>query len=64
MPRRTWRETRPAVAFAADAARQAGARGEIPAVAEFARSRRTIRFVHECKRLHAQLTATEPTAGV
>ncbi|AQZ69513.1 secreted protein [[Actinomadura] parvosata subsp. kistnae] len=52
------------VAFAADVARWAGARGEIPVVAEFARSRRTIRFVHECKRLHAQLTATEPTAVV
>ncbi|NJP96942.1 hypothetical protein HCN51_47250 [Nonomuraea sp. FMUSA5-5] len=51
------------VAFAADVARWAGARGEIPVVAEFARSRRTIRFVHECERLHAQLTATEPTAG-
>ncbi|GAA3415782.1 hypothetical protein [Streptosporangium vulgare] len=44
------------VAFAADVARWTGARGEIPVVAEFARSRRTIRFVHECKRLHAQLT--------
>ncbi|WP_440104506.1 hypothetical protein [Streptosporangium sp. H16] len=46
------------VAFAADVARWTGARGEIPVVAEFARSRRTIRFVHECRRLHAQLTAT------
>ncbi len=44
------------VAFAADVARWTGARGEIPIVAEFAESRRTIRFVHECKRLHAQLT--------
>ncbi|MEU7858195.1 DUF6493 family protein [Nonomuraea sp. NPDC049141] len=44
------------VAFAADVARWTGARGEIPIVGEFARSRRTIRFVHECKRLHAQLT--------
>ncbi|MEV4380672.1 hypothetical protein [Streptosporangium sp. NPDC049644] len=44
------------VAFAADVARWTGARGEIPVVGEFARSRRTIRFVHECKRLHAQLT--------
>ncbi|MFF0312885.1 DUF6493 family protein [Streptosporangium sp. NPDC004379] len=44
------------VAFAADVARWTGARGEIPVVAEFARSRRTIRFVHECRRLHAQLT--------
>lgn len=44
------------VAFAAEVARCTGARGEIPVVAEFARSRRTIRFVHECKRLHAQLT--------
>ncbi|MEV0232135.1 hypothetical protein [Nonomuraea sp. NPDC050786] len=44
------------VALAADVARWTGARGEIPVVAEFARSRRTIRFVHECKRLHAQLT--------
>ncbi|MFI6506952.1 hypothetical protein ACIBCT_05045 [Streptosporangium sp. NPDC050855] len=44
------------VAFAADVARWTGARGDIPVVAEFARSRRTIRFVHECRRLHAQLT--------
>ncbi|MFI7706089.1 DUF6493 family protein [Nonomuraea sp. NPDC049480] len=44
------------VAFAADVARWTGARGEIPVIGEFARSRRTIRFVHECKRLHAQLT--------
>ncbi|GAA0823093.1 hypothetical protein ACFQVD_34215 [Streptosporangium amethystogenes subsp. fukuiense] len=44
------------VAFAADVARWTGARGEIPVVGEFARSRRTIRFVHECRRLHAQLT--------
>ena len=44
------------VAFAADVARWTGAREEIPIVAEFARSRRTTRFVHECKRLHAQLT--------
>ncbi|WP_066370718.1 hypothetical protein [Herbidospora mongoliensis] len=44
------------VAFAADVARWTGASGEIPIVAEFARSRRTIRFVHECKRLHTQLT--------
>ncbi|MGV9598629.1 DUF7824 domain-containing protein [Streptosporangium sandarakinum] len=44
------------VAFAADVARWTGARGEIPVVAEFARSRRKSRFVHECGRLHAQLT--------
>nr|WP_062332792.1 hypothetical protein [Herbidospora sakaeratensis] len=44
------------VAFAADVARRAGARGEIPVVAENARSPRTLRFVHECRRLHAQLT--------
>ncbi|WP_329091365.1 hypothetical protein [Streptosporangium sp. NBC_01469] len=44
------------VAFAADVARWTGARGEIPVVAEFARGRRTTRFVHECGRLHAQLT--------
>ncbi|MET7336301.1 DUF6493 family protein [Nonomuraea sp. NPDC005650] len=44
------------VAFAADVARWTGARGEIPVVGEFAQSRRTIRLVHECKRLHAQLT--------
>ncbi|MFD0476091.1 hypothetical protein ACFQ0B_53630 [Nonomuraea thailandensis] len=44
------------VAFAAGVARWTGARGEIPVVAQFARSRRTTRFVHECKRLHAQLT--------
>ncbi|WP_061293057.1 DUF6493 family protein [Herbidospora cretacea] len=48
------------VAFAADVARWTGARGEIPVVAEFAKSRRTIRFVHECKRLHAQLTDPTP----
>ncbi|MEU8378520.1 hypothetical protein [Streptosporangium sp. NPDC048865] len=48
------------VAFAADVARWTGARGEIPVVAEFARGRRTIRFVHECRRLHAQLTETTP----
>ncbi|MEN3539640.1 hypothetical protein AAH991_31340 [Microbispora sp. ZYX-F-249] len=46
------------VAFAADVARWTGARGEIPVIGEFARSRRTTRFVHECKRLHAQLTGT------
>ncbi|MEU6744189.1 DUF7824 domain-containing protein [Streptosporangium sandarakinum] len=45
------------VAFAADVARWTGARGEIPVVAGFAGSRRTIRFVHECRRLHAQLTS-------
>ncbi|MGW3348844.1 hypothetical protein ACWDA3_36580 [Nonomuraea rubra] len=44
------------VAFAADVARWTGARGEIPVVGEFARSRRKIRLVHECRRLHAQLT--------
>jgi hypothetical protein len=44
------------VAFAVDVARWTGARGEIPVVAEFARSRRRSRFVHECGRLHAQLT--------
>ncbi|WP_083950056.1 DUF7824 domain-containing protein, partial [Herbidospora yilanensis] len=44
------------VAFATEVARWTGARGEIPVVADFAKSRRTIRFVHECKRLHAQLT--------
>ncbi|MER6951915.1 hypothetical protein ABT294_48675 [Nonomuraea sp. NPDC000554] len=44
------------VAFAADVARWTGTRGEIPVIGEFARSRRTTRFVHECKRLHAQLT--------
>ncbi|GGO16475.1 DUF7824 domain-containing protein [Microbispora bryophytorum] len=44
------------VAFAADVARWTGARGEIPVIGEFARSRRTTRFVHECRRLHAQLT--------
>ncbi|MGI5489604.1 hypothetical protein [Microtetraspora malaysiensis] len=44
------------VAFAADVARWTGARGEIRIVGNFAQSRRTIRFVHECKRLHAQLT--------
>nr|WP_062339327.1 DUF6493 family protein [Herbidospora sakaeratensis] len=44
------------VAFATEVARWTGARGEIPVVAAYARSRRTIRFVHECGRLHAQLT--------
>ncbi|MER7209437.1 DUF6493 family protein [Streptosporangium sp. NPDC000239] len=44
------------VAFATDVARWTGASGEIPVVAGFARSRRRIRFVHECKRLHSQLT--------
>ncbi|MFI7128777.1 hypothetical protein ACIBQ1_23950 [Nonomuraea sp. NPDC050153] len=48
------------VAFAADVARWTGARGEIPVIGEFAQSRRTIRFVHECKRLHAQLTGATP----
>ncbi|GLX99351.1 DUF6493 family protein [Herbidospora sp. NBRC 101105] len=52
------------VAFATDVARWTGARGEIPVIAEFAKSRRTIRFVHECKRLHAQLTGTcVPSTG-
>ncbi|MEV5893217.1 DUF7824 domain-containing protein [Nonomuraea fuscirosea] len=44
------------VAFAADVAGWTGARGEIPAVAAFTGSRRTSRFAHECRRLHAQLT--------
>ncbi|YCK35407.1 hypothetical protein ACNF49_15375 [Actinomadura sp. ATCC 39365] len=44
------------VAFATDVALWTGARGEIPVVAEFARSRRTTRFAHACRRLHAQLT--------
>lgn len=44
------------VAFAADVARWTGARGELPVIGEFARSRRTGRFAHECRRLHAQLT--------
>ncbi|MFI6920109.1 hypothetical protein ACIBIZ_09150 [Nonomuraea spiralis] len=44
------------VAFAADVAGWTGARGELPVVGEFARSGRRTRFVHECKRLHAQLT--------
>ncbi|MFC7641187.1 hypothetical protein ACFQX6_09480 [Streptosporangium lutulentum] len=48
------------VAFAADVARWTGARGEVPVVAEFARSHRKTRFVHECKRLHAQLTGATP----
>ncbi|WP_062437257.1 hypothetical protein [Herbidospora daliensis] len=48
------------VAFAADVARLAGARGAIPVVAENARSPRTLRFVHECRRLHAQLTGATP----
>ncbi|WP_157522598.1 DUF7824 domain-containing protein [Herbidospora cretacea] len=51
------------VAFATDVARWTGARGEIPVVAEFARSRRTIRFVHECGRLHAQLTGSGAPEG-
>ncbi|WP_062358042.1 hypothetical protein [Herbidospora yilanensis] len=44
------------VAFAADVARWTGAREEIPVIAEFAKSRRNTRFIHECRRLHAQLT--------
>ncbi|TKK91683.1 hypothetical protein FDA94_02615 [Herbidospora galbida] len=48
------------VAFAADVACRAGARGEIPIVAENARSPRTLRFVRECRRLHAQLTGATP----
>ncbi|MEU6789100.1 DUF6493 family protein [Nonomuraea angiospora] len=44
------------VAFATEVARWTGARGEIPVIGAFAQSRRTIRFVHECKHLHAQLT--------
>ncbi|MFF4195448.1 hypothetical protein [Nonomuraea sp. NPDC001831] len=44
------------VAFATDVALWTGARGEIPVVAEFAGSRRTTRFAHACRRLHAQLT--------
>ncbi|GAB1818944.1 hypothetical protein [Herbidospora sp. RD11066] len=44
------------VAFAADVAVWSGARDEIPVITEFAASRRTIRFIRECKRLHAQLT--------
>ncbi|WP_066370743.1 hypothetical protein [Herbidospora mongoliensis] len=48
------------VAFAADVARWTGARGEIPVIAEFAKSRRGARLIHECRRLHAQLTDTSP----
>ncbi|MEV4222333.1 DUF6493 family protein [Nonomuraea sp. NPDC049725] len=48
------------VAFAADVARWTGARGEIPVVGAYARSRRTTRIVHECRRLHAQLTGATP----
>ncbi|GAB1818907.1 hypothetical protein [Herbidospora sp. RD11066] len=44
------------VAFATDVARWTGAREEIPAIAELARSRRKARLIHECRRLHAQLT--------
>lgn len=44
------------VSFAAEVAQWAGARGEIPCVAEQARSRRTSRFARECRRLHAVLT--------
>ncbi|MFI6179087.1 hypothetical protein ACIA8R_26365 [Nonomuraea sp. NPDC051191] len=44
------------VAFAADVAHWTGARGEMPVIAEYARGRRTTRFAHECRRLHAQLT--------
>ncbi|MBB4914825.1 DUF7824 domain-containing protein [Streptosporangium saharense] len=44
------------VAFATNVARWTGAREEIPVVAEFARSHRTIRLVRECRRLHTQLT--------
>ncbi|WP_229691465.1 DUF7824 domain-containing protein [Sphaerisporangium melleum] len=48
------------VAFATDVAHWTGARGEIPIIADFAKSRRTIRFTHECKRLHTHLTAPTP----
>ncbi|MFC4534621.1 hypothetical protein [Sphaerisporangium dianthi] len=48
------------VAFATDVARWTGARGEIPVIARFAQSRRTIRFIHECKRLHTHLTRPTP----
>ncbi|GAB1818945.1 hypothetical protein [Herbidospora sp. RD11066] len=44
------------VAFAAEVAAWTGAREEIPGIREFAGSRRKSRFVHECRRLHAQLT--------
>ncbi|MGW4407894.1 hypothetical protein ACWEJ6_27970 [Nonomuraea sp. NPDC004702] len=44
------------VALATDVALWTGARGEIPVVAEFAGGRRTTRFAHACRRLHAQLT--------
>ncbi|MFI7418553.1 hypothetical protein [Nonomuraea sp. NPDC049684] len=44
------------VAFATDVALWTGARGDIPVVAERAGSRRTTRFAHACRRLHAQLT--------
>ncbi|MEV0584157.1 hypothetical protein [Nonomuraea sp. NPDC050310] len=44
------------VALAADVALWTDARGELPVIAQHAGSRRTTRFAHECRRLHAQLT--------
>lgn len=46
------------VAFACEVAGWTGARGEIPVIGEFARGRGKSRFVHECRRLHARLTAS------
>ncbi|MFC7384707.1 DUF7824 domain-containing protein [Sphaerisporangium rhizosphaerae] len=48
------------VAFATDVAHWTNAHGEIPIIADFAKSRRTIRFIHECKRLHTHLTRPTP----
>ncbi|MEV4098770.1 DUF6493 family protein [Nonomuraea sp. NPDC049649] len=53
------------VAFACEVAGWTGARGEIPVIGEFARGRGKSRFVHECRRLHARLTASvRETAAV
>ncbi|MET8867312.1 hypothetical protein ABZW11_30580 [Nonomuraea sp. NPDC004580] len=45
------------VAFAAEVAGWADARGEIPVIAGHAGARRKSRFAHECRNLHALLTA-------
>ncbi|GAA3159340.1 hypothetical protein [Nonomuraea salmonea] len=45
------------VAFAAEVAAWTDARGEIPVIAGHAGTRRKSRFAHECRNLHALLTA-------
>ncbi|NRQ34999.1 hypothetical protein HII36_24710 [Nonomuraea sp. NN258] len=48
------------VSFAVDAAGWAGARGELPRVAELAGRTRTSHLVRQARRLHAQLTRQTP----